>query len=119
MTILKYTVHGMSAPSRCPEDHCCDCEGCWVQDKECPYAVVQKCMLCGDRSVFALCLDRPFNHTMVRNPDAGRALFWVCDNHVNDEKLLAVLKKGVPFDTAHSRAKCSSFVRREIEKTLV
>lgn len=99
------------------DEHCCDCEGCWDQDKECPYMVPQFCMLCNDKSTIGLLVDREIQSKLPMGKHAGgSALFWACDNHVNDEKLLTVLKKGVPFNIAHNRAKFSSFVRREIEK---
>jgi hypothetical protein len=121
MTLLRYTVFAMTPPSHIDEDedHCCDCEGCWdgYIPKECPYMVPQFCMLCNDKSTIGLSLDRDIQSKLPLGKHAGgNVLFWVCDKHLEDKKLLDILQKGVDSKIARNKRRLISYVRGEMER---
>jgi hypothetical protein len=121
MTLLKYTVYAMTPPSYDvdEDEHCCDCEHCWdwPDFKECPYMVPQFCMLCNDKSTLALSLDRDIQTKLSLGKHAGGSiLFWVCDKHVEDKKLLGILQRGVDSKIARNKRRLISYVRGEMER---
>lgn len=127
MTLLRYTVFAMTPPSRFDEDddHCCDCSNCWGNQREedaqpCPYAIPQFCMICNCESTIGLSLDRDIQSKLPLGKHAGgNVVFWVCDNHLEDKKLLSILQKGVDSKIARNKRKLISYVRKEMEKELV
>lgn len=127
MTILlKYTIYATTPPSRYTthDEHCCDCSNCWGNQREegaqdCPYGIPQFCMICNEKSVFGLSLEKDHSTDIMNHSHTGSVAFWVCDKHLEDEKLLNVLRKGVPRYIAKNRRKLISFVRKEMEKDLI
>ncbi len=120
MSVLKYTVYGRTPPTRNTDksDHCCDCSMCWKEPdfKECPYMIPQFCMVCNNKSIFALSLDRESINPELGNRQNGSVCFWVCGKHSDDEKVLEVLRSGVPSSLARNKRKLISYVRQKTEE---
>lgn len=119
MSLMKYSALAVTPPSYdVPEDeHCCDCDGCWIQDKECPYGVPQFCIICNDKSTLAIILQRDYDlkkPMMEQKLDTG-SKFWICDKHLEDQNVLSILKEGIPTKISRNRKKMSAFVRDKLE----
>lgn len=125
MRRYRYTNYKIDPPSDIPEEieHDCQQEGCWkwtyteydggYDIRLCPFRIPQYCLICGAESFVAFSVDLEIGDRVSCMP------FWVCDNHLCDEKLCDVLKEGIPLKQGLTNRRAASFVKKELEKSVL
>lgn len=124
MRSYKFTKYKINPPSDIPEEieHDCQKEECWkwtfteydggYDIRLCPFRIPQYCLICGVESFVALSVDLETGIRVSCMP------FWVCDDHFDDEKLIQILREGIPLKQGLTNRRAATYVKKALEKDM-